>query len=636
MQSDKASLFFGVIISTVLSATLVIAGLKAGITPGVSPLVILFAWGAFTAATRGPGGRRFLNIAQVAGSAGMAVTAGVIFVAPMVQILHADRGLPVPPVDVVSLAILSLAGALIGYGFVGLGTRKFLSDPSLPAPEARACEAMIETAVTDASQRPRLGRSLYLGLFASFIAPLLVGLGAAVDKIKLVKNESADRPFSVDLPFMPIYIGIGGLLTLGTAILVFSGAALRLVGDPSVADDLAQEAWIARAERRGAEPRHPRAWLAGVVRHLAQLRRRGEGRRKRREEGVARAEGQPSALEVSARLELSRVLSEELSRLEEPFRTAVVLRYLEELDVSAVAAATGVPPATVRTRCKRGLDRLRERLDRRDVEGAPTWRSWALALAPSALPAAPLSPTAWILTVMSTKTLLAAGLALLALCLAWGLREASEPGTPSAGAELGAAASAPAPAGREDVVAVAESLAPSAPGGSRAVARPGEGTLRLTVRGEADGALRPLAVVRVEGEEGAHPVDAEARLELVLPAGRELWLLASEERSSPGSARVRVRALERGEVRALTVRLASPHARPLHGRVLDDLSGLPIEGARVTLRDATGPRPQGPRSAMTPAWAGDTPSMPINYSNWQTSMCFWRIMIKPSLITGHL
>lgn len=235
MRSDKASLFFGVIISTVLSATLVIAGLKAGITPGVSPLVILFAWGAFTAATRGPGGRRFLNIAQVAGSAGMAVTAGVIFVAPMVQILHADRGLPVPPVDVVSLAILSLAGALIGYGFVGLGTRKFLSDPSLPAPEARACEAMIETAVTDASQRPRLGRSLYLGLFASFIAPLLVGLGAAVDKIKLVKNESEDRPFSVDLPFMPIYIGIGGLLTLGTAILVFSGAALRLVGDWAVA-----------------------------------------------------------------------------------------------------------------------------------------------------------------------------------------------------------------------------------------------------------------------------------------------------------------------------------------------------------------------------------------------------------------
>ena len=88
---DLKAIVFGVAVSTVLAGTLVIAGLKAGITPGVSPLVILVAWGAFSAAIAKGGTTRFLNIAQVAGSAGMAVTAGVIFTAPLVQILYADR-----------------------------------------------------------------------------------------------------------------------------------------------------------------------------------------------------------------------------------------------------------------------------------------------------------------------------------------------------------------------------------------------------------------------------------------------------------------------------------------------------------------------------------------------------------------
>jgi putative OPT family oligopeptide transporter len=230
-QSDAFPLIFGVIVSTLLAGTLVIAGLKAGITPGVSPLVILFAWGAFTKRIARGNGSRFLNIAQVAGSAGMAVTAGVIFTAPLVQILYADRGLEVPPVDVVTLIILSVAGSLIGFGFVGLGTRKFLTDPTLPAPEARACETMIEAAVADAENRPRLGRSLYLGLAASFLAPLLVQLGAAKDHIVLMSRRLGDREFSFDLPMSPIYIGIGGLLTLSTALLVFGGSMLRLIGD---------------------------------------------------------------------------------------------------------------------------------------------------------------------------------------------------------------------------------------------------------------------------------------------------------------------------------------------------------------------------------------------------------------------
>ncbi len=260
MKRDTFPVLFGVVVSTVLAGTLVLAGLKAGITPGVSPLVILFAWGAFTRRIAAGGGTRFLNLAQVAGSAGMAVTAGVIFTAPLLQILYtnlgvseltargveiarnadrsavvdrallatlAENGLAVPPVDVVTLILLSFAGALVGFGFVGLGTRKFLTDPTLPAPEARACETMIEAAVARPQERPRLGRSLFAGTLASFLAPLLVRTGLAKEHVVLHEN---DRGFQLDLPFTPIYIGIGGLLTLSTALLVFGGSSLNLIG----------------------------------------------------------------------------------------------------------------------------------------------------------------------------------------------------------------------------------------------------------------------------------------------------------------------------------------------------------------------------------------------------------------------
>jgi len=264
MKSDHKAIAFGLLVTALLSSTMVVAGLKAGITPGVSPLVILCAWGAFAAASRGTGGKRFLNIAQVAGSAGMAVVAGVIFPAPLLQHLHLSRaeealkelgvagdlrampwqdakvllaqhGLSIPAVDIPTMIIVCLAGALIGYGFVGLATRKFLTDPTLPAPEARACETMIATATADSSARPRLGFSLVLGLAASFLAPLLAHIGAAKEHVVLYTKQLGDRSFTLDLPFTPIYIGIGGLLTLATALLVFAGSFLRLVGDWALA-----------------------------------------------------------------------------------------------------------------------------------------------------------------------------------------------------------------------------------------------------------------------------------------------------------------------------------------------------------------------------------------------------------------
>jgi uncharacterized oligopeptide transporter (OPT) family protein len=225
---DLPALLFGTLVSALLAGTFVIAGLKAGITPGVSPLVILCAWGIFGRYTKGAKGARFLNLAQVAGSGGMQVTAGVIFTAPVIQIVYRSQGLPPPAVDVFSLIFLSLAGSLLGFGLVGLSANRFLTDPTLPAPEAHACDTMILAAVSEKSERPKMGLSLVASLLASFLATALAKMGALSQGLTLFRCQQGAHLLALKLPMDPLLIGIGGLLTLPTASLVFGGAMLRL------------------------------------------------------------------------------------------------------------------------------------------------------------------------------------------------------------------------------------------------------------------------------------------------------------------------------------------------------------------------------------------------------------------------
>lgn len=253
---------YGLFVTLILSCTMVVAGLKAGITPGVSPLVVLCGWGAFQRASRGLGGSRFLNLSQVAGSAGMAIVSGVIFSEPLLQVMHLstaqeelsergleislsempwseakrvmqEQGLSVPEVDVPVNILACLVGSLIGWGFVGLTTRKFLSDPTLPAPEARACVSMIDAAVSDGNRRPRLGVSLVLSIVGSFATRILALIKVASSSVVLLSKGS----FELTVPFDSgaLYLGIGALLTVPTALLTFSGALLRLVGDYLIA-----------------------------------------------------------------------------------------------------------------------------------------------------------------------------------------------------------------------------------------------------------------------------------------------------------------------------------------------------------------------------------------------------------------
>ncbi len=157
------------------------------------------------------------------------------------------------------------------------------------------------------------------------------------------------------------------------------GLALRLVRDEAQADDVVQETWRRALEKpprdRGALP----AWLARTARNAAFEEHRRDGRRRAREARVARPDHAPATDDIVARTELHRRLVDALLALDEPFRSTLLLRYFDDLSTPEIAKRNGVPAATVRTRLKRGLDRLRLRLD---AEHDGRRHAWVLSLVP--------------------------------------------------------------------------------------------------------------------------------------------------------------------------------------------------------------------------------------------------------------
>jgi len=181
--------------------------------------------------------------------------------------------------------------------------------------------------------------------------------------------------------------------------------AVALVGDLATADDLVQETFVAALSRPPRGGHMPRAWLARVVRNAAKQTFRSRDRRTRREAESAEPQALPGPRETVERLDTERCLTEELARLDEPFRTTLMLRYYDGLAPAEIAARTSTPGGTVRWRLQRGLELLRERLDGRFGQRAawcalflPITRSQPLAVttaSTSALPGIILMSTLW-------------------------------------------------------------------------------------------------------------------------------------------------------------------------------------------------------------------------------------------------
>ncbi|MEW6748023.1 MAG: RNA polymerase sigma factor [Planctomycetota bacterium] len=214
--------------------------------------------------------------------------------------------------------------------------------------------------------------------------------------------------------------------------------AHSLVRDEHAADDLEQDTWLCVLEHPPADRRSIRSWLGTIARNVLLQRRRAEGRRRAREAHVATPERLPSAADTIAREETLRALVNALLALGEPYRSALLMRYFENLPPRRIAARKALSVNTVRSHIQRGLQQLRAQLD--EVHGGDrgSWcRALVLVLGCRAPALTMAGATTGGMLAMTVKAKLAAVLLVIAAGVAtiegisyWGTTKAFPPENP--------------------------------------------------------------------------------------------------------------------------------------------------------------------------------------------------------------
>ena len=208
--------------------------------------------------------------------------------------------------------------------------------------------------------------------------------------------------------------------------------ASKLVQDPTLADDLAQQAWLAaqREPRAWRTQGDLRAWLARVVQNMARNTARRDRRRKELE-AYASGESQhaPATDELVARAQLQAELARTVLELDEPHKSVILLRFLDGLTHEEMSARLGVSADAARKRVERALHELRTRLDARHKDERRQWLAALVAFvdgpAPQGLPWPQLAGAAALLVAIA---------GLVPWMTGWGGPTPAVPAAPSAGA----------------------------------------------------------------------------------------------------------------------------------------------------------------------------------------------------------
>jgi RNA polymerase sigma-70 factor (ECF subfamily) len=134
-----------------------------------------------------------------------------------------------------------------------------------------------------------------------------------------------------------------------------------MTGNVADAEDLVQETFLRayRGFHRFASGTNIKAWLITILERVRidSLRRAG-----RAPQLSPLPEEGPAIPAVQEQAPLALDLERSLAAVPEPFKTAVILRDVEELSYEEIAAAVGVPIGTVMSRIHRGRAFLRSAL----------------------------------------------------------------------------------------------------------------------------------------------------------------------------------------------------------------------------------------------------------------------------------
>ena len=261
--------------------------------------------------------------------------------------------------------------------------------------------------------------------------------------------------------------------------------ARRLVGDAARADDAVQEALIAAWTRPPERADNPRGWMAVVLRNAVRQMARGEQSRRRREVASHEGSTSPSTAELVEKIDTGRLVARLATELDEPFRTAVLLRFYDGKSAAAIARQLDVPEGTVRWRIHEGLKRLRGRLDS-EFDGDR--KAWCTLLLPLAGEKGWIGIVGWVALlkgIATMKTVQTAAVVLISGLLWWGFSS-----TPAqVGQDGRAVARAPVGPGAVPAGAVVNE-----PATDRRPATPGVAVTDDATLGERDAALELLVI----------------------------------------------------------------------------------------------------------------------------------------------
>jgi RNA polymerase sigma factor (sigma-70 family) len=165
------------------------------------------------------------------------------------------------------------------------------------------------------------------------------------------------------------------------------GICRQVMGDRHDSQDVFQATFLilARSARSVRRRDSVASWLHGVAYRVCLRARLANSRRRLRERQAAiLADAAEAEFDESETRESGELIHDELARLPEKFRAAVLLCDLQQMSYEEAARVLGCPVGTVKSRLARGRERLRVRLVRRGLAPAA-----GLLIAPAARAAVP-------------------------------------------------------------------------------------------------------------------------------------------------------------------------------------------------------------------------------------------------------
>lgn len=187
---------------------------------------------------------------------------------------------------------------------------------------------------------------------------------------------------------------------------VFSAAVRRVGGDAHLAEDVAQEVFVALARKASLVARRPvlASWLYTATRHQAANVVRSERRRKARETEAQSMHANSANSEPPPDWErLAPVLDQAIDELGEKDRSAILLRFVDRRAFAQIGATLRMTEDAARLRVEKALEKLRAGLERHGI--ASTGTALATTLTGHSVLAAPAGLAASIAGTATTVTI---------------------------------------------------------------------------------------------------------------------------------------------------------------------------------------------------------------------------------------